>query len=65
MAYYSIMNIKQKTSLKISLWLKCLFLSLTQYLRKVLSEKKDGDKIHGAEIDLAEGTDEVRSIQSG
>jgi len=39
-------------------------LSFPQYLRKVLSEKKDGEnkiKIDGAEIDLAEGTDEVRS----
>ena len=33
-----------------------------QYLRKILSEKKDlGDKIEGAEIDLAEAIDdEVR-----
>ncbi|KAJ7392671.1 hypothetical protein OS493_010322 [Desmophyllum pertusum] len=36
-----------------------------QYLRKVLTEKKDlGDKIKidGAEIDLAEGTDEIKLV---
>ena len=39
-------------------------LSFPQYLRKVIGEKKDAEnkiKIDGVEIDLAEGTDEVRS----